>query len=291
MRFLRQPTPPRVKPEASFETVLEATPMRPDVVTFWHGPLDALRLTCLRSQVAAGHKVTVYSFEPLGPLPDGVCNAEAEAILPHSFAEKLRPTGPDGLWRDWTTLQFSDFFRVRLMAQNAGLWLDADVLLLKPVEIDPGKPYFAWERPRQLGNSVLYLPSDHSIVAAFASLMRQDELTPDWLALRHRLTFALRKLRGGSNRLSDIRLAIYGPAALTALARRADELRHALPRKSFYAVHAEPKLFFEPSDFSALIGDPDIVGLHISPKGRGNQRPIPGSLYAWAAGRFGLPAS
>ena len=59
--------------------------MRPDVVTFWHGPLDALRLTCLRSQVAAGHKVTVYSFDPLAGLPDGVGNAEAEAILPHSF--------------------------------------------------------------------------------------------------------------------------------------------------------------------------------------------------------------
>ena len=111
--------------------------MRPDVVTFWHGPLDRLRRTCLRSQVAAGHKVTVYSFEPLGQLPDGVGNAEAEAILPHAFAERLRPTGHDGAWRDWTTLQFSDFFRMRLMAQNAGLWLDADVLLLKPVEIDP----------------------------------------------------------------------------------------------------------------------------------------------------------
>ena len=126
--------------------------MRPDVVTFWHGPLDALRQLCLRSQVAAGHKVTVYSFDPLGQLPDGVGNAEAEAILPHTFAERLRPTGPDGVWRDWTTLQFSDFFRMRLMAHNAGLWLDADVLLLKPVEIDPSKPYFAWERPRQLGN-------------------------------------------------------------------------------------------------------------------------------------------
>ncbi len=66
--------------------------MRPDVVTFWHGPLDALRLTCLRSQVAAGHKVTVYSFEPLGQLPDGVGNAEAEAILPHAFSRKIAPT-------------------------------------------------------------------------------------------------------------------------------------------------------------------------------------------------------
>ena len=88
------------------------------------------------------------------------------------------------------------------------------------------------------------------------------------------------------DRLSDIRVAIYGPAALTALARRAGELHHALSKKSFYAVHAEPKLFFEPSDFSALLGDPEIMGFHVSPKGRGNQRPVPGSLYAWAAERY-----
>src|SRR5437588_713431 len=259
--------------------------MLPDVATFWHGPLDEFRLACLRSQVAAGHKVTVYSFEPLAGLPDGVGNAEAEAILPHSFAEKLRPAQPDGTWRDWTVLQFSDCFRMRLMARNAGLWLDADVLLLKPVEIDATKPFFAWERPRQLGNSVLYLPAADPIVAAFESLTQQDELTPDWLALRHRLTFALRRLRG-SNRLSDIRVAIYGPAALTALARRAGELHHALPKKSFYAVHADPKLFFEPTDFSSLLADPEIIGLHISPKGRGNAEPAAGSLHAWAAERF-----
>src|SRR6267154_2120132 len=117
--------------------------MRPDVVTFWHGPLDRLRQLCLRSQIAAGHRVTVYSFDPLAGLPDGVANADAEAVL------------------------------------------------LKPVEIDPAKPYFAWEQPRQLGNSVLYLPPDASIVTAFENLMAQEELTPDWLALRHRLTFAL----------------------------------------------------------------------------------------------------
>ena len=117
--------------------------------------------------------------------------------------------------------------------------------------------------------------------------MDQEELTPDWLALRHRLIFALRRLRGRSNRLAEIRVAIYGPASLTALARRAGEMHHALPKQSFYAVHAEPKLFFEPSDFSGLIADPDIIGLHISPKGRGDQPPVPGSLYAWATERFG----
>jgi hypothetical protein len=260
--------------------------MLPDIVTFWHGPMDALRQTCLRSQVKAGHKVTVYSFDAIPGLPAGIDNAEAEAILPHAFSERLRPPQPDGSWRDWTTLQFSDFFRMKLMAKGAGLWLDADVLLLKPIELDPAHPYFAWERARQIGNSVLYLPPEHGIVSTFEALMKQDELTPDWLSLRHRLTFALRRLRGGSNRLSDIRVAIYGPAALTALARRFGDLKYALPKKSFYAVHAEPRLFFEPSSYLGLVTDPGIIGLHISPKGRGGEKPIPGSLYAWAADQF-----
>ena len=261
--------------------------MLPDVVTFWRGPMDRLRQTCLRSQLAAGHKVTVYSFDAIPGLPEGVGNAEAEAILPHAFSEKLRPAQPDGSWRDWTTVQFSDFFRVRLMTQRAGLWLDADVLLFKAVRIDPAKPCFAWERPRQLGNSVLYLPPDDPIVIAFEKLMEREELTPDWLALRHRLAFALHRLSGKSTRASDVRLAIFGPPALTALAARHGELRHALPMKSFYAVHSEPEHFFGPSDFSALIADPEIIGLHVSPRGRAKEPPCPGSLYAWAVERFG----
>ena len=260
--------------------------MIPDIVTFWHGPLDRLRQTCLKSQLAAGHKVIVYSFDAIPNLPDGVYHAAAEAILPHAFAAKLRPPQPDGSWRDWTTLQFSDFFRMRLMGRGAGLWLDADVLLLKPVELDPAKPYFAWERPRQLGNSVLYLPSGDPIVAAFEKLMQQDELRPEWLSLKHRLTLLARRLRGGSNRVPDLRVAIYGPAALTALANRTGSSRDALPKRSFYAVHADAKHFFEPGDFSALIADPGVIGLHVSPKGRGNSVPVPGSLYAWAVERF-----
>ncbi len=262
--------------------------MLPDIVTFWHGSLDKLRQTCLRSQVAAGHRVTVYSFDPIPGLPDGVANAEAEAILPHAFSEKLRPCQPDGSWRDWTVLQFSDFFRMRLMTRGLGLWLDADVLLLRPVHIDPAKPYFGWERVHLLGNSVLYLPPQDPIVNAFERLMAQDELTPDWLALRHRITFALHRLVGRSRRVSDIRIAIYGPAALTALAYRYGEVKYALPKKSFYSVHSDLKRFFEPSDFSALIDDPEVMGFHVSGKGRSLQAAIPGSLHAWAMERFAV---
>ena len=154
------------------------------------------------------------------------------------------------------------------------------MLLLKPVEVDPAKPYFAWERRRQLGNSVLYLPANDPIVSAFEDLMEQEELTPDWLALRHRLTFLMRQLRGRSSRISDLRIAIYGPASLTALARRAGE--HGVTpcrRNRFMRFMPNRSCSLEPRDFSALIGDPEVCGFHISPKGRGNQKPVPGSLY------------
>ena len=143
--------------------------MRPDIVTFWHGPLDALRLTCLRSQVAAGHKVTVYSFDPLAD-----CPTASATPRPKRSCRMLSPkAAPDRPGRRVARLDHPAVLRFLPDAADGarapGLWLDADVLLLKPVEIDPAKPYFAWERPRQLGNSVLYLPPDDPIVAAFAA--------------------------------------------------------------------------------------------------------------------------
>ncbi len=263
--------------------------MRPDVVTFWYGPLDAVRRLCLKSQVAAGHKVTVYSFEPLARLPDGVDNAEAEAILPHAFSERLRPAQSDGSWIDWTMLQFSDFFRMRLMARNAGLWLDADVLLLKPVEIDPAKPYFAWERPSQLGNSVLYLPSDDPIVAAFTALMQQDDADAGLAGAAAPPDGSHFADCSAARRPSDVRACDLRPAGADR-ARRAEPARRIMRCRRNRSMRCTPNpgFFSSHTDISALINDPDVIGFHISPKKRVNELPVPGSLYAWAAERFGV---
>jgi hypothetical protein len=48
---------------------------------------------------------------------------------------------------------------------------------------------------------------------------------------------------------------------------------------------------FAPSLPSKLIDDPEIIGFHILPKGRGNEQPVPGSLYAWAANRLSASSS
>jgi hypothetical protein len=121
--------------------------MRPDVVTFWHGPLDALRLTCLSSQVAAGHKVTGLQFRADRAIARWRRQCRSRSDPAACILRKAASAAAGWHVARLDVLQFSDFFRMRLMARGAGLWLDADVLLLKRSRSIPAKPYFAWERP------------------------------------------------------------------------------------------------------------------------------------------------
>ena len=259
--------------------------MRPDVVTFWHGPLDRLRQTCLRSQVAVGHKVTVYSFDPLPGLPDGVGNAEAEAILPHAFSERLRPPEPDGSWRDWTILQFSDFFRMRLMAQGAGLWLDADVLLLEAGRDRPGKTLFrlgAAAPARQLRPLSAAGRSDRAGVRGTDGAGGTDAglagaaPSPDL----HAATPARRIEPPLRHPYRDL---WPGLAHRARPPRRANCSTRCRSNRSMRCTPSR-NCFSSRRIFPGCSRDPEIIGLHISPKGRGGQPPVPGSLYAWASG-------
>lgn len=256
---------------------------KPDIVTFWHGnPLGRLRRVCLASQVKLGHQVTVFAFGAIDDLPPGVHVADAEPVLPMAFAKKIRPQQA-GKLTSRTIGQFSDFFRMRLQHLGRGLWLDSDVYLLRPIELDPRWPYFAWESRSHIGNSVLYLPAMHPIVAAYEELMAKDVLFSDALMFYHRLIGHWRRIRDRERFIpADIRLGLYGPAALTALAWRHGAMRDAGTRKSLYSIHRRPELFFAPTDFQSIISDPAIVGLHLSPKAHAYDIPVPGSLYEWA---------
>lgn len=258
-------------------------------MTFWHGrPLDRLRRLCLRSQLKLGHRVTIFAFGDIGDLPAGVAVEDAETVLPRAFARKIRPPEQGGLehWR--TAVQYSDFFRIRLQSLGRGLWLDSDVYLLRPIALDPREPYFAWEGLYHVGNSVLYLPPTHPITAGYETLMAQDVLFSDALMPYHRFMGHWRRFRDGEAFVpANVRVGLYGPAALTNLAWRYGALRCAGGRKSFYSIHRRPDLFFAPTDFRPIISDPAVVGLHLSPKKHTDDLPAPGSLYEWAERNVG----
>ncbi len=130
-------------------TVTPATPLR-EVATFWHGPpLARLDVACLMSFVAAGYDVTVYGFDPIGGLPDGVRFGRADDIVErrylHGFVVKGKPS----------IAHFSDLFRLRLFAATDAAWVDMDLLHLRPFEMPRDGHFLARETSSSINNSIL----------------------------------------------------------------------------------------------------------------------------------------
>ena len=260
--------------------------MNPDLVTFWHsGPLHKIHRMCLMSQVKLGYRVTLYSYARIENLPDGVTNADAAEVLPPSFLERLQPLRP-GPWTNHPLLHLSDFIRFRLQHLGRGLWLDTDIYLIRPFEIDPARPFFAWESRKFLGSAVLYLPSAHPILESYERLLAAPTLMPDWLSPRLRVRRALWTMLGIPHGPQDLSTLIFGPMALTQLARRHGCLDAALPSESFYRF-ARSHRFFEPSRLADILDDPNTFGIHVQRKARWNAPPVKGSMYEWALANVG----
>lgn len=240
----------------------------------------------LASQVRHGGAPRLFTYGHVPDVPKGVELVSGEEILPSSTLARLRSLRHDDPARP--LIQLSDIFRVCLQARREGLWMDADVCLLRPPRVDLSEPYFAWEAFGSIGNSVLYLPPDHRIVSAFERLLQSDSLIPQWLSFRQRV---LRPWWWRVNRIpyadGDIGMSMFGPVSLTRLALRYGCLHKAKPRKTFYATHNGRGMdFFAPTDVDPIVNDPGIVGLHISVKRNANALPVPGSLYEWAVKQF-----
>ena len=103
---------------------------------FWDGPsLTLWSRACIRSFERQGFDVSVYSYsKTLGETlaDDGIRVLNAAAICEPGFREGLlAAAAPDSYGKTYAC--FSDFFRLRLMAQRPGTWwLDTDVFCLQP---------------------------------------------------------------------------------------------------------------------------------------------------------------
>lgn len=93
--------------------------------TFWSGaPLTALDRACVRSFIEAGYDVTLYSYEPIGNLPDGLKTADASVIIDQSLIGRVLYNGKPDL------AHFSDLFRYEMIRQTGKTWVDMDLVHL-----------------------------------------------------------------------------------------------------------------------------------------------------------------
>ncbi len=128
-----------------------ATP-REEVRTFWTGPvLSYYEILSLKSFVATGARVFVYSYEKDLVVPDGVELVDAHDILSGEVHEFRHANG------DKSLALHSDLFRYAVLQRYGGWYADLDIICLRD-KLPDAKTYFAFETDDQLNAAILKFP-------------------------------------------------------------------------------------------------------------------------------------
>lgn len=146
--------------------------MLPIIKSLWIGSsLTLMEKLCIRSFLKFGHAFHLYLYEALDGVPEGAVVKDAAAVIP-----KERIFSNAG----GTYAMFSNLFRYKLLEKEGGIWVDMDVICLKPFNFQ-GDYVFASEKDKT-GNDtaatcVMRTPKDAAIMGdcyALASKMQPD---------------------------------------------------------------------------------------------------------------------
>jgi hypothetical protein len=146
---------------------------------FWNGEsLSPLEQVCIKSFIAHGHRIHLFTYNKNVVVPQGVIVESASEILPvdRLFIFENSPSA------------FSNIFRYKLLFDKGGWWIDTDVINLKG-KLPDCDFYWACEQPGRINGAVLKFPPAHPVSEKLlvlsqersANLTRWGQLGPDLL--------------------------------------------------------------------------------------------------------------
>lgn len=195
--------------------------------SMWVGAaLGPLERACLRSFLAQGHPVRLWTYGPVDGVPEGVEVCAADDVVPAAAMAPYRAVG--------ALTVVANRFRYALQRASLGPWVDCDVLCLRPL---PDTPFlFGRQDERRLNTAVLRLPADHPIVGDLLAMFETPRFVPPWARWRHRVRYALGyRFRRGYG-VAHFRFATTGPGAFTYYAGLRGLTGLACPEEVFYPV-------------------------------------------------------
>jgi hypothetical protein len=193
----------------------------------WVGSaLGAIERACLGSFVDAGHAVDLYTYDAVSGVPAGVHLRDAAAVLPRESIIRHRESGSVSL--------FSNRFRYALLKSGRGLWIDCDMLCLRPI---PDAAFIFGRQAHDIVNgAVLKLPCDHPVLDDLLAIFTTPNWVPPWDRRGRRLRYWLRYRVEADFGIAAMPWGIAGPRALSYYLPRHSLDRHALPVEAFYPL-------------------------------------------------------
>jgi hypothetical protein len=168
-------TPPEPRGEARRARPVRTAAAPQTVRTFWHGgPIGPYQLLCLRSFVDRGHRVEVFSFEPIGELPDWLVRKDAGDIVPSSRVVRYLP-------EQRRFAIHADLFRHALLHRLGGWWIDPDIVLLR-TELPTRELFFGGLNEfGSIPAAVLKFPAGHPVLTdALIQAAPFEDSVADW---------------------------------------------------------------------------------------------------------------
>lgn len=145
-------------------TSLAGRPGEPSFATFWAGEaLSAYERACLASFATHRHRIVLYAYDPVSGVPDGVEVRDAAEVAPRDATSRFIFRGQANL------SHFSDYFRYRLFERTPHVWVDADMLLVRRLDLPLGPKVLARERPDSICGAIMRLdPADPALARLLA---------------------------------------------------------------------------------------------------------------------------
>ena len=230
-----------------------------EVGTLWiGGALSWLEQLCLKSFVDQGQKITLFSYEDIPNVPEGVIRRDGREVLDTDNFIKYEKKDSYAL--------FADLFRLHMIHQNPGMiWVDTDVYCHRPMDYDSDY-VMGFELPggHRVNNAVLGMPADSPLMASLLEFTADRYAIPPFLSAAQTNTYRAAAERGEPVHVSQQPWGVWGPLMITHFVHALGLQRQVMPLEAFYPVTFPDRMaFVRRASLAAAKITPQTTALHL----------------------------
>jgi len=198
------------------------------IKTLWIGPsLSVIEQLSLTSFIKCGHRVELFTYDEIQNIPEGVILRDGNEILSETkiFKYKARPSYAG----------FSNWFRYVMLFKEGGVWVDTDVVCLKPFDFDTDL-FFGMQQADYFNVAVLGAEPEIEILGFLAKQAEDPNKFLPYDTFNDKRKKLKRKYLQGNHR-GNIRWGELGPNGFTKAINYFGYSGRALPLTAFYPIH------------------------------------------------------
>ena len=234
-------------------------PRTREVGTLWiGGPLSWMEQLCLKSFVDAGQQITLFSYEDIPNVPEGVIRRDGREIIDTDDFIKYEQKDSFAL--------FADLFRLHMIHQNPGMiWIDTDVYCHRVMDYDSDY-VLGFELPgeHRVNNAVLGLPADSEMLHQMLDFTADRHSIAPFLPKKRQERMKKARAAGKPEHVSQQPWGVWGPLMVTHYIHALGLTGHVQPLNAFYPITFRDRTkFMRDADIAEALLTEETTALHL----------------------------